>query len=142
MKVISTVNWEDHLIEGKEYEVLYMWKYRKRGRKGNSIYGYQVTMENGEDMWMLPEEGYVPLKTKKNAPWRKILKTMGYQKQIDSGLTVFWVNPTNGVELVESFIHHNNVIEYVKEMEEYYMMFNDYYMEMESIWTEGGLQYE
>lgn len=72
-------------------------------------------------------------------PWRKILKSMGYQKQTGSCLTIFWVNPTNGVELVESLIHHNNVIEYVKEMEEYYMMFNDYYMEMESLWTEGEI---
>lgn len=85
MKVISTVNWEDHLTEGKEYEVLYMWKYKRRGRKGNNIYGYQVTMENGENMWMFPEEGYVPLKTKKNVPWRKILKAKGYKKKTRKG---------------------------------------------------------
>lgn len=137
MKVISTVNWEGHLIEGKEYEVLYMWKYRKRGRKGNSIYGYQVTMENGENMWMFPEEGYVPLKIKQNIPWRKILKSMGYHKCTNSWFTTYWINNSTGVVLIESLIPHNNVIEYVTEMEEYNMIFNDYYMEMESIWTEG-----
>lgn len=52
--------------------------------------------------------------------------------------TPYWVNST-GVILVESLIPSHNIIEYVKEMEEYEMMFTDYYMEMESLWTEGDI---
>lgn len=139
MQVISTINWEDHLIEGKPYDVIYMWKNRKRGFNGNSIYGYQVVMDNGEAMWMFPEEGYVPLKIKRNPRWRAILKSMGYRRVVALWGTVSWISSANNVVLIEKLIDKNNLIEYVKDMEEYQQMFDDYYMEMENLWTEGEL---
>lgn len=137
MKVVSTTNWKNHLTKGKEYEVLSMWKYQIKGKEGSGIYGYQVVMDNGKVMWMLPEEGYVPLKIKKNIPWRKILRSMGYRRYISSHKVACWTNPTNGVRLVESILPSNNVVKYIKDMESYCEVLDNYYMEMESIWTEG-----
>lgn len=74
----------------------------------------------------------------KKIPWRKILKSMGYQRKSGLWGAPCWINST-GVSLIESLIPRSGVIEYVKVMEEYEMIFYDYYMEMESLWIEGDI---
>lgn len=134
MKVISTIGKIDGELMGftpnKEYDVIRLIKSKL---SGNTIYGYRVVNDNGAEMTLFPEEGYVPLKTKKNPRWRKILKSMGYHKHTSLGDIIAWVNPDNGVYLVESLIPSSSVIDYVKKMENYYEEFDSYYI----VWIEG-----
>ena len=85
------------------------------------------------------DEAYISLKIKKNPRWRKILKNMGYRRVVALWGTVSWISSSNNVVLIEKLIDKSNVIDYVKDMEEYQQMFDDYYMEMESLWTEGEI---
>lgn len=82
MKVICTIGKIDGefmgLTPNKEYDVIRLIKSKL---SGNTIYGYRVVNDNGTEMTLFPEEAYVPLKTKKNVPWRKILKAKGYRKK-------------------------------------------------------------
>lgn len=139
MKVISTIGKIDGELMGftpnKEYDVIRLIKSKL---SGNTIYGYRVVNDNGAEMTLFPEEGYVPLKTKKNPRWRKILKSMGYRRHTNSWGIHYWINST-GVALVESLIPDSSIVSYVTGMEEYDRVFNEYYMEMESLWTEGEI---
>lgn len=83
------------------------------------------------------DEAYMSLKIKKNPRWRAILKSMGYRRVVALWGTVSWISSSNNVVLIEKLIDKNNVIEHVKEMEQCQQMFDDYYMELESLWTEG-----
>lgn len=81
MKVICTISKADGELMGftsnKEYNVIRLIKSKLSGK---TIYGYRVINNDEVEMTLFPKEGYVPLKTKKNTPWRKILKSMGYHR--------------------------------------------------------------
>lgn len=83
--------------------------------------------------WCQEKEMLKEKNRNKKIPWRKILKSMGYHKHTSLGDIIAWVNPDNGVYLVESLIPSSSVIDYVKKMENYYEEFDSYYI----VWIEG-----